>query len=1026
MNSAVLDTNDLETNINTSSDYKLANIIGSLQNLFAIMEFSPRRAVDPHDFITKLGLDPQVQQDAQEFSKLFLSLLEGDNVASDVKLKNNDPKIILPSMVKDQFRGNYEYVTKCCACNRQSKRPASFYELDLTLQGQKTLADCMNDFLHVEKLEGDNQYYCGGCQSKQDANRYVQLKSLPKVLNLQLNRFIYDMQTGRKKKLNSFVTFPEELDMSVYSQECVVTNNGSSKHESSYVLTGVLMHVGTDANHGHYAAHIKDISSGHWFKFSDTQVETLSGDEEVLLSASSNDDKEASSTPVQKKNSNLSVSPSPKANRISDLKHNKYKIFNKLPKKLLRSNSAYMLVYAEKSWFHSTTQIENEQESIRQSVKHLAEKGTNIPENIEENVRVTKLRGNRSVTILNSPHKNSFIKTNGKESNGTSSPISSEYCTKSPKSSSVDSRFDNNYVSEDKERNNATQLKDTIPLITSDERVSGKKPFSTKSKGSIKATHEVKLKRRFTESKSCGKCEGCMLPKCGQCIMCLEQPNKGADYTNDNVCLLNQCHHFSKSNYNMLNSYPVEKSNSLAKCSSPIIFDKSKEKVEHQKNPKDNQYLKVTPTTQPTTARSSYIHKDYKYINGTVYPNNFPTHLIEYVEKDKLLFAEQLTEKRISKKEDKSKTAIFEEKMREVCQNMVYNSDRDNNGNFEFVPKKVLCQFLESSSTNENLINTDNSTFLCAHGNLDVDQLSELKLVTEYAADRMLQPERLKLKENLLCRNCIINRCRLKKLALRLAKDGKEITEMLKIPVSTKSISIPVNGHQTADGSTPLYGSSQILYWVGKLSLKKWKNMAKDNLHREVAAEVGLILGSSKIKDLESTSPKTNGQVNYADDSVEEIPNPISPTHEKAEYLNLTGGEYERFNEDISCKHGNLCPDFASKARMVPDQVWNKFHYYFGEENCPTFTTDSHGCKLCMDDAKSEAAIHEEKKVFFLHSHWPHHQGRSYLGIVHISYYWPYIYFIYAVRIWHYTRKHCYRTYSTSETVLRGPNQAST
>jgi transcription termination factor NusA len=108
--------------------------------------------------------------------------------------------------------------------------------------------------------------------------------------------------------------------------------------------------------------------------------------------------------------------------------------------------------------------------------------------------------------------------------------------------------------------------------------VSGKKPFSTKSKGSIKTTHEVKLKRRFTESKSCGKCEGCMLPKCGQCIMCLEQPNTGTDYTNDNVCLLNQCHHFSKSNYNMLNSYPVEKSSSLAKSSSPTIFDKSKEK----------------------------------------------------------------------------------------------------------------------------------------------------------------------------------------------------------------------------------------------------------------------------------------------------------------------------------------------------------------------------------------------------------------------------------------------------------------
>ena len=66
---------------NYEHDYKPASIIGSLQNLFAMMEFSPRRAVDPHDFITKLGLDPQVQQDAQEFSKLFISLLETPKVS---------------------------------------------------------------------------------------------------------------------------------------------------------------------------------------------------------------------------------------------------------------------------------------------------------------------------------------------------------------------------------------------------------------------------------------------------------------------------------------------------------------------------------------------------------------------------------------------------------------------------------------------------------------------------------------------------------------------------------------------------------------------------------------------------------------------------------------------------------------------------------------------------------------------------------------------------------------------------------
>ena len=50
----------------------------------------------------------------------------------------------------------------------------------------------------------------------QDATRCVRLLNLPTVLNLQLNRFIFDMHTGRKKKLNSYVQFPEELDMSGY------------------------------------------------------------------------------------------------------------------------------------------------------------------------------------------------------------------------------------------------------------------------------------------------------------------------------------------------------------------------------------------------------------------------------------------------------------------------------------------------------------------------------------------------------------------------------------------------------------------------------------------------------------------------------------------------------------------------------------------------------------------------------------------------------------------------------------------
>ena len=131
--------------------YKPRGKVASLQALFAMMEFTNRRAVDPNDFIAKLGLDPQVQQDAAEFSKLLLTMLESS-------LENQGSNEVR-SIVQNQFRGKYAYVTKCCKCERESKRPSDFYELDLALQGQKTLTNCLQDFLKEEKLEGDNQYY---------------------------------------------------------------------------------------------------------------------------------------------------------------------------------------------------------------------------------------------------------------------------------------------------------------------------------------------------------------------------------------------------------------------------------------------------------------------------------------------------------------------------------------------------------------------------------------------------------------------------------------------------------------------------------------------------------------------------------------------------------------------------------------------------------------------------------------------------------------------------------------------------
>ncbi|XP_051493315.1 ubiquitin carboxyl-terminal hydrolase 48 isoform X2 [Apus apus] len=242
-------------------DYEPQTICEHLQYLFALLQNSKRRYIDPSGFVKALGLDTGQQQDAQEFSKLFMSLLE-DTLS---KQKNPDVR----NIVQKQFCGEYAYVTVCNQCGRESKLVSKFYELELNIQGNKQLTDCITEFLKEEKLEGDNRYFCETCQSKQNATRKIRLLSLPCTLNLQLMRFVFDRQTGHKKKLNTYIGFSELLDMEPFMEQ----KNGLYVYE----LSAVLIHRGVSAYSGHYIAHVKDPQTGEWYKFNDEDIEKMEG-----------------------------------------------------------------------------------------------------------------------------------------------------------------------------------------------------------------------------------------------------------------------------------------------------------------------------------------------------------------------------------------------------------------------------------------------------------------------------------------------------------------------------------------------------------------------------------------------------------------------------------------------------------------------------------------------------------------------------------------------------------------------------
>lgn len=73
----------------------------------------------------------------------------------------------------------------------------------LNIKGHKTVQACLESYLSAEVLDGENKYFCDHCGSKERAERCIELdpRRLPQTITLQLMRFVYDAQAGRKKKL---------------------------------------------------------------------------------------------------------------------------------------------------------------------------------------------------------------------------------------------------------------------------------------------------------------------------------------------------------------------------------------------------------------------------------------------------------------------------------------------------------------------------------------------------------------------------------------------------------------------------------------------------------------------------------------------------------------------------------------------------------------------------------------------------------------------------------------------------------
>lgn len=169
--------------------------------------------------------------------------------------------------VHDIFEGKMVSETKCLTCETTSQRDETFLDLSIDLEKNSSVTSCLQKFSAEEMLCEKNKFHCDTCGGLQEAEKRMKIKTLPKVLVLHLKRFKWTDDLTQLQKLFYTVNYPYHLRM-------FNTTDDAEDPDRLYELYAVVVHIGTNAYHGHYVAVIKTEDRG-WLLFDDEMVEPV-------------------------------------------------------------------------------------------------------------------------------------------------------------------------------------------------------------------------------------------------------------------------------------------------------------------------------------------------------------------------------------------------------------------------------------------------------------------------------------------------------------------------------------------------------------------------------------------------------------------------------------------------------------------------------------------------------------------------------------------------------------------------------
>jgi len=261
----------------------ISNALRALQHTF--VSLTPRNGQSASSGTTQalcrsLGINPFIQQDGQEFWKLFVPELNYDKMTQlysgyfDDYVREILPESDNDSNCEEKKDEEGDHVGK----PRERVRTEQFLDLSIPVaegMGGSVESTLREMFTQPEilKLSEGNGWRPSKGADKVDAYKGSSLKrdGLPSVLQLHLKRFKYDWETGETSKINDRCSFPLKLDLSEIS-EPGKANENEANNDVVYDLQSIVIHRG-EYGSGHYYSYVRpDIRSNEWYRFDDQIV----------------------------------------------------------------------------------------------------------------------------------------------------------------------------------------------------------------------------------------------------------------------------------------------------------------------------------------------------------------------------------------------------------------------------------------------------------------------------------------------------------------------------------------------------------------------------------------------------------------------------------------------------------------------------------------------------------------------------------------------------------------------------------